>query len=165
MRNADFAELHQVVNGFGPLNMATAANNGGYVSLKNFHRLTILFTKGVGTASEDPTITLTQATDVAGTGAKALNFERLWLKQHASSLPATFTRVTKGTVNNTYTNDTLAEELAIIAIDITPDMLDVDGGFDCVQAAVADVGTNAQLGQLVYILDGAFSPPLTAQAN
>lgn len=163
-RNAALPEIKQVVLGFGPVNMATAANNGGYVSLKNTVRLTVLFTKGGGAASEDPVITLTQATDVSGTGAKTLAFDRLWLKQHATALPATFTRTTK-TLNNTYTNDTLAEELAVIAIDITPDMLDVDGGFDCVQAAVPDVGNTSQLGQLLYILDGAYSPPLTAQAN
>lgn len=163
--NADFAEQVQTVLAFGPVNLATAANNGSYVSLKNFHRATLRFIKGVGTAGEDPIITVTQATDVSGTGAKALNFDRLWIKQHASALPATFTRTTKSTFNNTYTNDTLAEELAVIEIDILPDMLDVDNGFDCVAISVADVGSAAQLGVAFYDLLASHRPPLTAQSN
>jgi hypothetical protein len=162
--NADFAEQVQTVLAFAPVNIATAANTGAWVSLKNFHRCTIRVIKAVGTAGEDPVITVQQATAVAGTGAKALNFERVYVKQHATALPATFTRITQ-TAANTYTNATLAEELAIIEIDILPEMLDIDGGFDCVQVSVPDPGSGAQLMVAFYDLAAIYRPPLTAEAN
>lgn len=162
---AAFADQAQVVAAVVPVNLGAAANNGPWVSLKNYERVTVLFVKGAGTAGEDPVLTLEQAQAVGGTGAKALPFTRLHVKQHASALPATWTEVVRAAAN-TYTNDTLAEELAVIAVDVKGEDLDVDGGFDCIRASVPDVGANAQLGCLLYIGWGArYAPPLSMQAN
>lgn len=152
-----FVEDTQIVHGFGPVNMATAANTGAYVSMKGWEKCLIRFKAGEGTAGEDPTLTVTQATAVAGTGAKELNFTKIYRKQAAdfAALAAVGTyTVTTQTAANTYTNGTSAEDAFEWIVEITADMLDVSGGFDCVAASVADVGTDAQLGVLDYILMG-----------
>ena len=107
--------------------------------------------QAAGTAGDDPTITLVQAQDVAATGEKPLNFTRIDTKQGADlTAVGTFTTVIQAAAN-TYTDATSAEVQAIWVIDIKSEDLDVDNGFDCIKASVSDVGTNAQLGCLLYI--------------
>lgn len=150
--NKLFVQGHQVVLGFAPVNMASGAPTSDIVSMKNYNRCTILFIKAVGTNGDDPTITVTQKTAVGGTTSKAVNFTRVDKKQGvALNAVGTFTEVTQA-AGNTFTHTDLAEQQAIIAIDITGDMLDADNGYDCIQATVADVGTNSQLGCLLYVL-------------
>lgn len=153
--NQTFVEKCNIAQGFLPVNMQTGANAGDWVSLKNYRKCAIVFFKAVGTAGDDPTITVEQATDVSNSqsDAKALNFTRVDKKQAASNLLAvgTFTKVTQAS-GNTFTHADLAEQAAIIVIDIDEQMLDVDNGFDCIRASVADIGTNAQLGAMLYIL-------------
>lgn len=156
-----FAEMNQVCQGFLPVAMNSAANAGDYMSMKNYGRLTVVFFKAVGTAGDDPTITLQQAQDVSGTGVKALTINRVDKKQAASNLLAVgqFTVSTPASpatndtfATNTWTNSDLAEQAAIVLIDVKAEDLDADNNFDCVRATIADVGTNAQLGCLLYIL-------------
>ena len=40
----------------------------------------------------------------------------------------------------------------IIVIDVAAEDLDIDGGFDCLRATIADVGTTAQIGGMLYFL-------------
>ena len=54
---------------------------------------------------------------------------------------------------NDVTNATAAEQSLIWVVEIRPDELDVDDGYDCIRADVNDVGTNAQPGYLFYILE------------
>ena len=76
-----------------------------------------------------------------------------------------FTSVTQS-AGNTYTEATSAEAQKIWVLDIKADDLDVDNGYDCVQASISDVGSNAQLGCLLYILWGArYLPPGSAIAD
>lgn len=57
----------QIAAGFVPVNLATAANNSDWVNLKSYSRLLIVFFKGAAASgTEDPTVTVLQATDVAG---------------------------------------------------------------------------------------------------
>lgn len=145
-------EKMQICAGFNPVDLQTGANNGDWVSLKNYNHLAVVLYKAAGTAGDDPTLTLQQATDVSGTGAKALNFTRIDTKQGASLFAiGTFTKVTQA-AGNTYTDDTSAEVQAIWVVEIDAQDLDRDNGFDCVRATVADVGGNAQLGCLFYLL-------------
>jgi len=146
-------ENAQIVEGFPPRDLSSGANTGDWVSLKNYKHITILFGSGVGTAGDDPTLTIQQAQDVAGTGAKALNFTTIYRKQAATSLAAVgqWTKATQALANS-YTDSDAAEQDALWAVEFDADQLDVDGGFDCVQASVADVGVNAQPGFLLYIL-------------
>lgn len=151
--NQHLLEKLQIAQGFLPVDMQTGANAGDWVSLKNYGRCAVVLFKAVGTAGDDPTITLSQATDVAGTDVKELNFTRVDKKQAATNLLAvgTFTTVTQD-AGNTFTHADLAEQAAIIVIDIKAEDLDIENGFDCIRASVADIGSNAQLGAMLYIL-------------
>lgn len=151
--NQHILEKINIAQGFLPVDMSSGANAGDFVSMKNYRKCAIVVFKAVGTAGDDPTITVQQATVVAGSDAKALNFTRVDKKQAASNLLAVgeFTEVTQS-AGNTFTHADLAEEAAIIVIDIDENDLDVANGFDCVGVSIADVGTNAQLAAMLYIL-------------
>ena len=160
--NIHFAEKVNVVSGFLPVDMHTNPGpTSDWVCLKGYHRCAIVFFKGIGTNGDDPVITLLQATAVAGTSSKALNITRVDKKQAASNLLATGTYTLSTSASaashdtfstNTWTNSDLAEQAAVVVIDVRAEDLDIDNGFDCIQANVADVGTNAQLGCLLYML-------------
>lgn len=149
--NQHFLEKNQIAAGFVPLALTTA-RTGDYVSLKNYGRCAIVFYKAAGTAGDDPTITLTQAQNVSGTGVKELNFTRIDVKQDTDlTAVGAFATVTQAAAN-TYTDATSAEDQAIWVIDVKAEDLDIANGFDCIKAAISDVGTNAQLGAMLYIL-------------
>ena len=149
-------EKMQIVPAIRPVDLSTAANNGDWVSLKNYKHVAIVFHSCIGTAGDDPTLTIKQASDVSGTGAKALNINsaKAFKKQAATDLTATGTwsAASADVSTNTMTNATSAEQEALWVVEFDADELDVDNGFDCVQASVADVGANAQLGAAYYIL-------------
>lgn len=78
--NSLLVERTQICAAFGPVDLSAAANNGDWVSLKDFDSCAIISFKAAGTAGDDPTLTLRQATDVSGTNAKALDFN--WINAH-----------------------------------------------------------------------------------
>lgn len=151
-----FLEKHQIVEGFPAVDLQTGANNGDYVSLENYKHVAIVFASGVGTAGDDPTLVIQQATDVSGTSVKDLNINtsKVFRKQAATSLASTgqWSDASGDASGNDLTNATSAEQSLIWVVEFDADELDVDNGFDCIRATVADVGTNAQPGYLFYIL-------------
>jgi hypothetical protein len=149
----------QIVPAFRPVDLQTADNNGDWVSLKGYAGCLVLFHSAIGTAGDDPTLKLQQATVVAGSDAKDLAFTQVYTKQAATNLLSTgqWTAVTQAAATS-YTNATAAEQEALWAIDVPASMLDVENGFCCLQASVADVGGNAQLGACYYLLYGARFP-------
>lgn len=149
--NALLVEQVQIVSAIIPVDMSAAANNGDWVSLKNFSKCTIVFFKGAGTAGDDPVMTVRQASDVAGTGAKALTFTRIDAKVGTQTGVGLFTKVTQAAAN-TYTDTVSAEAQGLFLIEIDSHDLDVANGFDCVQFQIPDVGTNAQVGCALYFL-------------
>jgi hypothetical protein len=149
--NRFITEKMQIVGGFTPVNMASGANTGDYVSLKNYGRCAIVLFKGAGAAGEDPTITMQQASDVSGTGVKNLNFTRIDSKVGTLSALGTFTQNTQAAAN-TYVDAVSAESEAIMVIDIKAEDLDIANGFDCLRCTIADVGTTSQIGGVLYLL-------------
>lgn len=149
--NMLLVEEAQIVSAIIPVDMSAAANNGDWVSMKNYDRLSVVVFKGAGTAGDDPVITLQQATDVAGTGVKELNFTRVDAKVGTQTSTGTFTKVTQAAAN-TYTDAASAEAQGLFVIDVTHDMLDIANDFGCVRVSIPDVGTNAQVGCALYIL-------------
>jgi len=149
-----FTESVQIVEGFVPVDLSSGANTGDWVNLASYRKCNIVFCSAVGTAGDDPTVTVLQATDNSGSGSKALNLIRAYKKQAAVSLAsvAAFSDASGDLSTNTMTNATAAEQDLIWVIEIRADELDVDGGFTHVQASVADVGVNAQLGALLYVM-------------
>lgn len=157
------AEEVQIAAGFVPADLAGAGGaTGDWVSLKNHRHVAIVFIKAVGAAAEDPIITVQQATDVAGAGAKALTFTRIDRKRGADLFTiGQFTRVTQAAAN-TYNGDSGdLQELALI--EFNAEDLDAEAGFDCVRATIADVGVTAQLGAMLYVLTSPrHTPPPSA---
>lgn len=151
-----FLEKHQVVPAIRPVDLSGGTNAGDWVSLKHYKHATIIFHSAIGTAGDDPTVTLLQATAVAGTGSKALNIntKKVFKKQAATNLLSTgqFSDASADVTNNAWTNTDAAEQEALVVIEVDADELDVDNGFDCISISVADVGLNAQLGAAYYIL-------------
>lgn len=163
MRNC-FADEVQVVPAFITKDIHGQANPGDWVSLKKYSKCTVLFVAGVGLAGQDPVLTFQQATAVAGTNAKDLTkITRIDIKAGADlAVIGTYTKVTQAAAA-TYTNATHGELQKLYLIDIYADDLDRDNNFDCIQCSIADVGLNAQLGALLYLLQGPrYAPPLTA---
>ena len=149
--NKHFLEKNQVVAAIIPVDLQSAANNGDWVSLKGYGRVAAILYMAAGTAGDDPVFTLRQATDVSGTGAKALNFTRIDSKVGTQTGIGQFTTTTQAAAN-TYTDAVSAEAQAIMVVDIKAEDLDIDNGFDCVQLQIPDVGSNAQLGCALYVL-------------
>lgn len=143
----------QIVPGFLPVDMSGGANDGDWVSLKNYDRCTIIFIADSGTAGDDPVLSLQQATDVSGTDAKDLEvIDTVFVKQGASlAAIGAFTKETQ-TAAASYTDDTSAEVEKVWVVEVQAPELDVANDFDCLRARVADVGGNAQLGTLIYVL-------------
>lgn len=150
--NAKLLEVLNIGSVIAPVDLSTAANTGDWINVSKYHDFMLVLFKGVGTAGDDPTITIEQATAAAGTGNKALKFTTLYTKQDtALTSVGTWTEVTQAAAN-TYTDATSAEDQALWAIPFNTDELDIDGGFTHVQASVGDVGTNAQIGCAFIIL-------------
>lgn len=148
--------LFDIIPGFQPLDLQTA-RNGDYVSLKNAAHVTVVVYKGAGTDGDDPTFTFTQASDVAGTGAKDLAvIDEYWEKEAATDLTGTgaWTRVTQSAAATVAPGDPSAQDAAMYVFEIDADELDIANGFDCLRVAVGDTGSNAQLGCAFYILSG-----------
>ena len=144
-------ENAQIVAGFVPLDLQVQ-RDGDWVRLRDFNHLTAIFYKGTGTAGDNPIVTLQQATDNAGGGAKALNFTEIWRKQAADvQTVGQFTKTTQAAAN-TFTDAASANQQAFWVLEIDADMLDVDGGFQYVRVTLNDTGVNAQLGCVLYIL-------------
>ena len=150
--NVSLLEQIQIVSGFAPANLTTA-RTGDVVSLKNYRRCLVLFHKAIGTANDDPTLTIEQGTDVAFGTNKALNFTTLYVKQDPTTLAdvGQWTKVTQSAAN-TYTDTTSAERQCLWAVEFMAEDLDIANGYDCIRAKISDVGTNAQYGDILYIL-------------
>lgn len=149
--NKHILEKLQIVSGFVPVALNTAGGVGDVVSLKNYGRCAVVFFAAAGTAGDDPTITLEQVKSVAASSAKALNFEKIDVKQGTLTAVGQFTK-SDSSGDNTHTDATSAEVQKIWVIDVKAEDLDVDNGYDCIRASIGDVGTNAQLGCMLYLL-------------
>ena len=167
--SAHLGELVDVHTFFPPIDLQGASGahiDGDWLAVHKGHRFSILFSKGAGTAGQDPTLTVQQATTSSGTSAKALNFTEIWVKQPtgASDLTAVtgWTLVTQSAAN-TYTEATSAETAAMWRIEFSSSDLDGDGGFDFVNATVADVGGNAQIGSCHLLIWPRYGPTRISQ--
>jgi len=143
-----------LVEGWPIVDLKTGANSGDYVSMKEYGRVLIVLAASAGAAGEPPTIAFAQATDVAGTSSKALTITGTgYSKSAATDLSGTgnFT-ATAITAASTFSADTDGSKDKLWCVEIRSTQLDVNNGFDCIRATVADVGATAQLGYLLYIL-------------
>jgi hypothetical protein len=131
--------------GSGGVNLTHSAGSGLWVSLKNNNRLQIVLSQGAWN-SGTPAVTLQQAKDANGTGAKALVFDKYWQvtgqQNPATNVPVA-TAVVAGTFNLPATPGT------VTVIDLwAPNDLDVNNGYCYVQLVVGTFsGDLAGIGQ------------------
>jgi len=153
----------KVVGAVVPVNLATAAVNGPYASMRNCEVLHVIIIKGAGTAGEDPVITLTQATTAAGGSAKTLNITAVQHQIAANVTLATAfvagvnvssVEISRETSVASYATDLIdaAENQAMFVLTIHKDDLDDDFAF--VRCNIADVGASSQLAAMIYIAGG-----------
>ncbi len=147
---------------YGSPGLVAGATTGGdcdYVSLKGYSGMTVVIMVDNATTVTGGAVTLKQASDVAGTGEKALAFGT----QYANAdVGASDTVVETAVTSNTFTTGTTDNKNALHIIEIDAADLDVANGFDCVRVDVASMA-NAVEGVL-YILRGARYAPTLATA-
>lgn len=125
-----------------------AAINSKYVSLKNaiVAFVVVQLTQAVANATQ---ISLYQAQDVTGTGAKALaNNVPIWANEDTSVSDA-FVRKVDGVsyaVNNDVKNKT-------VVFQIEANRLDINNGFDCLQARIGASASATNFATVEFILD------------
>ena len=158
--NARLDEQVALIQGAQDLILTTTVGDTKYVSMKGYRKCCIIIDIADGTAVTGSTITLKQATAVAGTGEKALTFTRMLANiDMATSQVMTETAV----VSSTFTTDTTASKNKRYIIDVDGDSLDSAGGFDCIRVDGTGHATTASRGvPVIYILYGTrysgFSP-------
>lgn len=147
---------------------------GDWVSLKGYAGCLVYLKKPAGSAGDDLSIRLQQATAVAGTSAKALTFNHIYHKIGATALTGVgqFTKVelTSATDDldlvsvNGVDLATDANETQIV-VNVPASSLDVDGGFDCINILIEgdDIG-NALTISIDYIMYGARYPQLSPES-
>jgi hypothetical protein len=145
-------QVNTVVAAAGLLLTSTLGDTT-YVSLKNYAKCRIIISIADGTTVTGSTITLKQATAVAGTGEKALGFTRMLANvDYAASKTMTETAV----VANTFTTQVVNSKDSLYIIDIDASDLDVAGGYDCLRVDGTGHAATASRGCVVlYELYGA----------
>jgi hypothetical protein len=132
--------------------LTSTLGDTAYVSLKNYRKLTILVSIADGTTVTGSTITLKQATAVAGTNEKALGFTRMLASVDYPTVALAETAVT----SNTFTTQTVNSKDSMYIIEVDSDSLDVANGFDCVRLDGTGHAATASRGVVVmYALSGA----------
>lgn len=150
-------DVADLVVGLAPVDLSSAANVGRWFSMKNCKAVNAILITAIGTAGDDCVITLEQAKDASATGAKALTIRRIDEKIGGTGFTSSndlWTRVTSIDRDNpaaSRTNTTQAENEAVQSILILAEDLDINNGFTHIRMKVADVGSNAQLGCIIYI--------------
>lgn len=136
--------------GFAPVDMSSAAVTGKRVSLARADGVTIVLYKGAGGSSEDPVLTLQQHTaSSAGTSSNLAIIDH-WYAKSATTLAGTetWTRNTQAAAA-TLTLTGEAQKQGIYVIEVNAAQL--SDGYAYVSLSVADVGSTAQIGAVLYL--------------
>jgi len=151
--NARLDEQAYTVVAAAGLLLTSTLGDTTYVSLKGYQRCQIIISIADGTTVTGSTITLKQATAVAGTGEKALAFTRMLANtDYAASKTMTETAVT----SNTFTTQTTNSKDSLYIIDVDASDLDMANGFDCIRVDGTGHAATASRGCVVlYNLYGA----------
>lgn len=123
-----------------------------YVTLKNYGRVTAIITVNNATTVTGSAITLKQATAVAGTGEKALAFDKVWQNEDTGSAGGDIMAETAVT-SDTFTTDATNDKNSQYVIEFSTESLDVNNGFDCFRVGTGDA--TATIINVVYILHDA----------
>ena len=160
MRNLNLTDVAKVVVGCPPAALTSTAGDGDYVSLKNFDRVTVILAVDNATTVTGGTITLKQATAVAGTNEKALAFSKMWAN---TDVGAGDTLTETAVTSDTFTTSTTNDKNLLYVMEVKSSDLDVANGFDCIR--VDSTGMANAVGAVLYVLHGArYGSPLALAA-
>lgn len=121
---------------------------GDWIDLSKYDRAYLLLMKPAGTAGDDLAIRLQQATDNAGTGAKALTFTKLWHKIAATSA---FTAVTQWTA---VTLTTASSDLDLDSVNSTDLATDINAAFVMVEVEAASLDSSNGFNHVNVLYEG-----------
>ena len=130
--------------------LTSTAGDASYVSMKNYARCMITLDVLNATTVTGGTITLKQATAVAGTGEKALAFTRMLAN---TDIGAGQTLTETAVSSNTFTTDTTNSKRLRYVLDVKAEDLDAANGFDCIR--LDSTGMANAIGLVSYVLYGA----------
>ena len=145
--NISFPEHYKIVDASAGPVTTNGGVTGDYVSLKNVHKAWIVcsFTQAVGHATGiDPK----QASDVAGTGVKALTtVVPIWANEDTATTDTLAAQTAALTYN--VTNDVKKKQ---VIFEVDPAGLDQANGFDVLGVAVDDSSQATNLVSIIYVL-------------
>jgi hypothetical protein len=154
--NINLAELSNMQPAFLPVDTDTD-QAGDYISLKDNAKVGIFFIKAAGTAGDDPTLTLYEATSVGGGSAQVLvAIDTHWIKQAATNLTGvgTWTKTAQTLASTIVFNATSAEQVLIDYFEVDASQLST--GFDCIRVDCALAASGgSQYATLLYVPLGA----------
>ena len=142
----------QIVSGILPVDLSGTDNDGDWINLHKYGSVMIVFFKSTGTSGQDPVLTLEQAKDINGLDSKGLNFGIVHTKVGTLTSVGTYTKVEQ-TPASTFTGAGSAELQALFVVIVDTPELDINGGYKTLRATIADVGANAQLGCVLYLVN------------
>ena len=148
--NARLDEQVALVQATSMVALTSTAGDAAYVSMKGYARALVVLDVLNDTTVTGGTITLKQASAVAGTGEKALAFTRMLAN---TDVGAAQTLVETSVSSNTFTTDTTNSKRLRYVIDVKASDLDVANGFDCFR--VDSTGMASAIGLVSYVLYGA----------
>jgi len=156
------SEVSDLVIGAGPVDLTTAAIEARWFNMRGCEGVNAILIAAIGTAGEDPIISLEQAQDASATGVKALTIRHLDYKIGSTGIDAAddlwlpVTTIDRDNPADDYDSDPIAgaENVLILSAFILPHDLDVAGNFTHIRMKVADTGAAAQLGVVLYIPTG-----------
>ncbi len=143
----------QLHPGIIPVDLASGAQNGDWVSMAHHGKCAVIYLADPGAAGQDVTLTFEQATANDGSGAKALNFTRHYVRSAANlqsgALQWTETEVA---ATNTYVNSAGGENQELVVVEFEANDLDIDNGFKFLRVSTSDPGATAgKLGCALYL--------------
>ena len=143
--------------GVAPSDLSAGASTGKRVNMAGAESVDIVLVKGAGTAGDDPTVTLV-ASDAAtgGTSANLAVISAYSLKDAATLAGtetwAAETQAAAATIADPGGAGTSAEHQQICVIHVEASEMPADKRY--LSLNIGDVGLNAQLGAVLYIVHG-----------
>lgn len=144
--------LFDISMGINVVDLATGANTGNRVSLKNCDAITVLIVKETSTDTEPLVATLNQHTaSTSGQSAVLAKIDTVYKKTEATlDGDETWVKVSQA-AGSTFTENAADDTLqAIYAFTVRADQL--SDGYAYISVDVADTGTSGTLGTVLYIL-------------
>jgi len=136
-----------------PIDLATGANTGHRIHMKNYDKLAFVAAFNNGTAGEAPTITLQEHTaKTGGTSTNLVEIDTYWKKEEAQlDGDETWTKVTQTAAATITDADWDDANEAIVVFEVGADQL--SSGYEWLSVNIADTGT-AQVGTVFAIGHG-----------